>query len=257
MKLTSPLKGEDETLDTFYLGRIRVLQKKKGYRFSVDAPLLADFIQTKFSDEILELGAGNGIISLLLSIKPFKHITAIEIQKSLADIARRNVKLNNLEEKITVIQEDLRQYKSRKKFDIIFSNPPYIKEGEGHLSSSTEKSIAKHELKCNIYDIMGKTRELLKKEGRAFFVFHEKRKEDLLQAAKKSGLKVKSMQLVYPREDSPPNLFLSECNFSCEKEVVLPPFILYDDRGNYTPSAQEIFRGRTASFKSCESSRSC
>jgi tRNA1(Val) A37 N6-methylase TrmN6 len=97
MKQRSQLKGEDETLDSFYRGSILVLQKKEGYRFSVDAPLLADFVKTKRSDEILELGAGNGIISLLLSIKPFKHITAVEIQGSLADMARRNVKLNNLE----------------------------------------------------------------------------------------------------------------------------------------------------------------
>ena len=136
------MKGEDETLDSFYRGSILVLQKREGYRFSVDAPLLADFIQTKRSDEILELGAGNGIISLLLSIKPFKHIAAVEIQEALADIARRNVILNNLERKISIIREDLRQYHPGKKFDVIFSNPPYIKKGEGHLSSSLEKSIA-------------------------------------------------------------------------------------------------------------------
>jgi tRNA1(Val) A37 N6-methylase TrmN6 len=76
MKPSSPLKGDDETLDSFYMGRILVLQKKKGYRFSVDAPILADFIQTRVDDEILELGTGTGIVSLLLSIKPFKHITA-------------------------------------------------------------------------------------------------------------------------------------------------------------------------------------
>jgi len=129
MKLSSPLKGEDETLDTFYLGRILVLQKKRGYRFSIDAPLLADFIQTKPSDEALELGAGSGIISLLLSIKPFKHITAVEIQDSLADLARRNVKINKLEKKISVIQEDLLQYQPGQKYDVIFSNPPYIRKG--------------------------------------------------------------------------------------------------------------------------------
>ena len=121
MKLRSQLKGENETLDSFYRGRILVLQKKEGYRFSVDAPLLADFIQTKRSDEILELGAGNGIISLLLSIKPFRHITAVEIQEALADIARRNVKLNNLERKISIIRDDLRQYYPGKKFDVIFN----------------------------------------------------------------------------------------------------------------------------------------
>ena len=244
MKLKSQLKGEDETLDSFYRGRILVLQKREGYRFSVDAPLLADFIQTKRSDEILELGAGNGIISLLLSIKPFRHITAVEIQEALADIARRNVKLNNLERKISIIREDLRQYYPGEKFDVIFSNPPYIKKGEGHLSSSLEKSIAKHELKCDISGILKKTATLLKSEGRAYFVYLAKRKDDLFQAIERNRLKIKSIRFVHPRQDSPPNLFLAECDFCSEKEAILPPFILYGKGGNYTAEAEEIFRGR-------------
>ena len=244
MKLRSQLKGEDETLDSFYRGSILVLQKKEGYRFSVDAPLLADFIQTKRSDEILELGAGNGIISLLLSIKPFKHITAVEIQGSLADMARRNVKLNKLERKISIIKEDLLQYDPGKKFNVIFSNPPYIKKGEGHLSSSLEKSIAKHELKCDIFDIIEKTAKLLKNKGRAYFIYLEKRKNDLFEAVEKNRLKIKSIRFVCARQDSPPNLFLAECDFSSKKEAIIPPFILYDEGGNYTREAEEIFRGR-------------
>jgi len=222
MKLTSQLKGEDETLDTFYSGRILVFQKKKGYRFSVDAPLLADFIRTKASDELLELGTGNGIISLLLSIKPFKSITAVEIQESLAAMARRNVKLNNLEEKIQIIEKDLRALRPEKKFDIVFSNPPYIKKKAGHLSPSAEKSIAKHELKCNINDIVKKTYELLKEDGRAYFI----------------------LRFIHPRQETPPNLFLAEVSFSSRKSEILPPFILYDEKGEYTPEANKVFQGR-------------
>jgi len=244
MKLSSPLKGEDETLDTFYLGRILVLQKKRGYRFSIDAPLLADFIQTKPSDEALELGAGSGIISLLLSIKPFKHITAVEIQDSLADLARRNVKINKLEKKISVIQEDLLQYQPGQKYDVIFSNPPYIRKGEGHLSLSEERSVARHELKCDIFAVMRKTAELLHEEGRAYFIFQAKRKSDLYRAVEESGLMTDSVRFIHPREGRPPNLFLVSCNFSFRQETVLPPFVLYDKKGAYTPEAEEIFRGR-------------
>ncbi|NIM57889.1 MAG: methyltransferase [Candidatus Aminicenantes bacterium] len=244
MKTRNLLKSEDETLDSFYRGSILVLQKKEGYRFSVDAPLLADFIQTKRSDDVLELGAGNGIISLLLSIKPFKHITAVEIQESLADMARRNVKLNNLERKISIIREDLRQYNPGKEFDVIFSNPPYIKKGEGHLSSSLEKSIAKHELKCDIFGILEKTAQLLKNKGRAYFIYVAKRKDDLFQAIEKNSLKIKSLRFVHPRQENPPNLLLVECDLSSEKEVLLPPFILYGEGGNYTTEAEEVFRGR-------------
>ncbi len=244
MKLSSKLRGEDETLDSFYRGRILVLQKKKGYRFSVDAPLLADFIQTSPEDEILELGAGNGIISLLLSVKPFKHITAVEIQESLADLARRNVQINSLEKRITVIHMDLREFEPEKKFSVIFSNPPYIRKGEGHLSSSVERSVAKHELKCDIFDIMERTARLLSKKGRAYIIFQAKRKEELLQAAKRNGLKIESSRFVCPRKENPPNQILTSFNFSSDKETVLPPFFLYDEKGNNTEEAEAIFRGR-------------
>ena len=244
MKLSSQLKAKDETLDTFYSGRILVLQKRKGYRFSVDAPLLADFIRTEASDELLELGTGNGIISLLLSIKPFKAITAVEIQTSLADLARRNVKLNNLEEKIQIIEEDLRAFRPEKKFDVVFSNPPYIKKETGYLSPSAEKSVAKHELKCNINDIVKKTQELLKEEGRANFIYPVNRKDDFRRVLKAHSLEIKTMRFILPRKGTPPNLFLVEVGFSSQGPELLPPFILYDDQGEYTPEANKVFQGR-------------
>ncbi len=238
------MKAQDETLDAFYHGRIQVLQKSKGYRFSLDAPLLADFIQTTENDELLELGTGNGIISLLLSIKPFKHITAVEVQASLAELARRNVKLNHLEKRMSIVEQDLMQFWPEKKYDVIFSNPPYHKRTEGHLSLSKEKSIAKHELKCTIFDIMQKTSVLLKRRGRAYFVFPERRKDDLAEAVKRNGLKMKSKRFVYPRSKGRPNLFLVECDFLSRIVQQYPDLVLYDGEGNYSHETQEIFSGR-------------
>jgi len=238
------MKAEDETLDSFYHGRIQVLQKSKGYRFALDAPLLADFIQTTESDELLELGTGNGIISILLSIKPFKHITAVEVQASLAKLARRNVKLNHLEKRMSIVEQDLLQFWPEKKYDVIFSNPPYHKRSEGHLSLSKEKSIAKHELMCTIFDIMQKTSVLLKRRGRAYFVFPERRKDDLAEAVKMNGLKMKSRRFVYTRSKGRPNLFLVECDFLSQSVKQHPDLVLYDGEGNYTEEAQEIFSGR-------------
>jgi len=236
--------AEDESLDAFYHGRIKVLQKRRGYRFALDAPLLADFIHTTEDDELLELGTGNGIISLLLSIKPFKHITAVEVQASLADLARRNVKHNHLEKRMSIVEQDLLQFWPDKKYDVIFSNPPYHKRSEGHLSFSTEKSIAKHELKCTIFDIMQKTSVLLKRKGRAYFVFPEKRKDDITEAAEMNGLKMKSRRSVYARLNGKPNLFLVECDFLSKKVIQQPALILYDEEGNYSQETQEIFSGR-------------
>jgi tRNA1(Val) A37 N6-methylase TrmN6 len=244
MSLDDQLKGEDETLDTFYHGRIRILQKKKGYRFSIDAPLLADFIQTKKTDRILELGAGNGIISLLLSIKPFTSLTSLEIQASLAELAQRNVKLNQLEDRIEVVHADLRVYSEGKKFDAVFSNPPYIKKNAGHLSVSDEKSIAKHELKCTISDIMHKTEEVLKRQGVSYFIYPATREEDFMQAIQETQLSVRNIRYVFPYKDSDPNFFLVTCDFSSLEAQKLRALILYEKNGEYTEEAQEIFSGR-------------
>jgi tRNA1Val (adenine37-N6)-methyltransferase len=122
--------------------------------------------------------------------------------------------------------------------------PPYIKKGDGHLSSSLEKSIAKHELKCDIFGIIEKTAELLKNKGRAYYIYLAKRKDDLFQALERSSLKITSIRFVCARKDSPPNLLLAECDFSSKKEAIIPPFILYDEDGHYTKEAEEIFKGR-------------
>jgi len=244
MKPNSPNKGEDETLDTFYHGQILVLQKKKGYRFSVDAPLLADFIQTKKTDNLLEIGTGCGIISLLLSIKSFDHLTALEIQSSLVDLARRNVQLNDLTAKISIVQGDIRDFAAHEKFDVIFSNPPYIKQMSGHLSLSNEKSVAKHELKINIFDIMQKMTELLKEDGRAYFIFPAKRKDDFWRATEFCGVRVQSYRLVYPHQDSEPNFVLVCCDFRADKAICHLPLVLYDKKGEYTEETEDIFSGR-------------
>jgi tRNA1Val (adenine37-N6)-methyltransferase len=251
-----PRRG-DETLGTFYHGRIRVLQKKKGYRFSVDAPLLADFIRTRADDEALDLGTGSGIISLLLSVKPFKRITALEIQPGLADLARRNVELNRLQGRIEVVEGDLRTYEPGRKFDLIFSNPPYIRSATGFLSRSAEKSAAKHELHGGIGEILQKTAEWLSPEGRACFVYPEKRRADLARAANARDFRILRFRHVLPRQDEPPNLFLVELGLAAgepgrlgrepagehvEPEI-MTPLVLYGPDGKYTADAEAVFSG--------------
>jgi tRNA1Val (adenine37-N6)-methyltransferase len=245
MKLSIPQKGKNETLDAFYHGRILVLQKKRGYRFAVDAPLLADFIQTKDSETCLELGTGSGIISLLLSVKPFARITAIEIQDSLADLARRNVQLNHLGDRIQVVHMDFRTFHPGRRFDVVFSNPPYIRSKGGRLSESPEKSIAKHELKCDILGIMQKTAEVLRKEGRAYFIYAAQRKVEFMLAAERNGMKIKTVRFVVPRRGTPPNFLLAELDFVSSSERILPPLVLYGQKGEYTSEALEIFAGRS------------
>jgi tRNA1Val (adenine37-N6)-methyltransferase len=243
MNLDNERKAEGESLDTFYHGRIRVLQKKNGYRFSIDAPLLADFIQTKETDSLLELGAGNGIISLLLSIKPFARITALEIQDTLVDLARRNIILNDCQDRIEVIHTDLRVFPAEEKYDVVFSNPPYIKQRAGHLSVSEEKSVAKHELKCTVFDIMQKTEEYLKPQGVSYFIYPATREKDFMRAIQDTQLRVKYIRYVLPYKDSAPNFILVSLDFSSPEVRQLHPLLLYEREGKYTKEVLDIFAG--------------
>jgi len=243
--MTNPadLRRDDETLDAFYHGRIRVLQRKKGYRFSVDAPLLADFIRTRADDEALDLGTGSGIISLLLSVKPLKSITALEIQPGLADLARRNVGLNGLGGRIEVVEADLRSYEPGRRFALIFSNPPYIRKATGFLSGSAEKSAAKHELHGEISEIMRKTAEWLAPDGRACFVYPEKRRTDFSRAADARGFRILRFRQVRPRAPEPANLFLVELGFEAVEPEIMPPLVLFGPDGKYTAEAEAVFAG--------------
>jgi tRNA1(Val) A37 N6-methylase TrmN6 len=239
----------DETLDCFYQGRVLVLQRKNGFRFSVEAPLLADFITTTETDELIEVGTGCGIIPLLLSIKPFKHIVALEIQPGLAELTKRNVLLNNLEGRITILQKDFRDYSPFRKFDVVFSNPPYIPKNSGHLSPSKEKNIAKHELFCSIEDLLVWTKKWLKETGRAFFIFPDCRREEFELELQKQELKIRTIRLVHPRENEPASFFLTECAFNVEAFQAIPPLILFGQDGKYTKEAEEIFAGRNPGNK--------
>ncbi|MFW6160223.1 MAG: tRNA1(Val) (adenine(37)-N6)-methyltransferase [Acidobacteriota bacterium] len=238
----------EETLDSFYHGKILVIQKKKGYRFAVDSPLLASFIQTREEDICCEMGTGNGIVSLLLSLKPFRYLVTLEIQESLARLARRNICLNHLEKRIAVLQIDFLWFSPKKKFDVVFSNPPYIQKDKGHRSPSEEKSIAKHEIKSDIFAIMRKTAELLKKEGRSYFIFPAGRKNDFFKAVEESGLKVGTIRYVYPAPAKPAGHFLTECRFQPGRSTALPSLYLRDEKGRATPEAEAVYSGMMDTF---------
>jgi tRNA1Val (adenine37-N6)-methyltransferase len=243
MTKTGPEVRDDETLDSFYHGRVRLIQKRRGYRFSVDAPLLADFIETRPGETLLELGAGNGVISLLLGRRPFRRITALEIQPGLAALARRNVRLNGLEDRITVLEEDLKSYAPGEPFDAAFSNPPYIRKKGGHLSLSAEISAAKHEIHCDIFDIMQAAARALKRDGRCYIVYAAARRADFERARETSGLRARRLRFVHSRAGDAPRWLLAECDFSAAEPTELAPLFVYGEGGSYTPEMERIFRG--------------
>ncbi len=143
-----------------------------------------------------------------------------------------------------MVEADLRTYEPGRTFDLIFSNPPYIRKASGFLSRSNEKSAAKHELHGDILDILDRTAGWLAPGGRAAFVYPEARRADFLAAAGESGLEVRRLRFVHPRAGEPPTLFLIELGRASEAgEVIDPPLILFAPGGRYTPEAEAVFSG--------------
>jgi len=224
--MSDRLINADERIDDFE--GLKIIQKVEGPHFSIDAILLAKFVSIKKGDSIIDFGTGTGIISLLLASKmEAKSIVAIEIQSELADIARRNVLLNNLESKIEVIETDLRLVKEQftaGQFGVVVSNPPYRLAGSGRLNPNNTKAIARHEIKCALDDVLKSAFYSLKEHGKLAVVYRPDRLVDLIAGCRRHHLEPKRIQFVYPALDREANLVLLEAikNGNQDSKVIEP-----------------------------------
>ncbi|MBI4697657.1 MAG: methyltransferase, partial [Nitrospirae bacterium] len=191
----------ERTLDS--IKDVQIRQPKKGYRFSVDALLLEDFIAAKHLNYGIELGAGSGIISILLAKRLKKaRIVSVELQKSLAGCARENVILNRLDDRIEIVNDDIKHLKkiyAANKFDFAFSNPPFRKTATGLLSIDEERAVARHEIKITLSDLIAAASYLLKNTGKFYLIYHPFRLIELTGLLKISGLEPKRMKFVHSK----------------------------------------------------------
>jgi tRNA1(Val) A37 N6-methylase TrmN6 len=219
----------DETVDEF--AGLKVIQKIGGPRFSLDAILLARFATVKKGDVVVDLGAGGGIVSLILATATeADRIVGIEIQSELADIARRNAILNRLEDKIHIVEEDLRaatEIHPAGQFDLLVSNPPYRRLGDGRINPDPLKAIARHEIKCTLEDVLRASFHLLKNRGRATFVYRPDRIADLITGCRNHRLEPKTAQFVHPGHDRDANLVLLQAIKNAQQGLkVLKPLMV-------------------------------
>jgi tRNA1Val (adenine37-N6)-methyltransferase len=241
-----PWNEAEETLDTLFGGRLKILQKKQGYRFSIDALLLAHFAEPRPDDRIIDLGTGCGIVPLILLFrKKAKKVTGVEVQPSLADLARRNAALNRCTSRFQVWEEDLRkldQKVKRESFDLVLTNPPYRRVGSGRVNPHEEKAVARHEIKANLDDVLRSAHYLLKDKGRLAMIYPASRAADLMRGLSKVNLEPKGLQFVHSHEKDEARLVLVEALKEGHAQVkILPPFILYESSGNYSAAAQGLF----------------
>ncbi|PIP44296.1 MAG: SAM-dependent methyltransferase [Deltaproteobacteria bacterium CG_4_10_14_3_um_filter_60_8] len=228
--------------DQLFDGRIQCLQPRQGYRFTEDAVLLAHFIAPQPGDRLLDLGAGCGIISLILAYRwPDITITALEIQPNLADLARRNAADNHLAERLRVIAGDLRQSQdllAAGSFDWVVCNPPYHQLAAGRLNPQDEQAAARHEIHADLAAVLMAACYALGKNGRLALVYPAARAASLMQGMKNSGLEPKRLRMVHSHPGAPGRLVLVEAACMAGEELtVLPPLFVAETPGGLYSTA--------------------
>lgn len=236
-----------ERIDTIPGTNLRIIQDDKYFCYGIDAILLSSFASARRKDRVLDLGTGNGIIMLRLSaLYQPKEVIGIEIQEELAQLAKRNIYLNKLEDRARVENINLKDLKNlfpSQSIDKIVTNPPYMKENSALKNPNKHLSIARHEIHCNLEDIFQVASYVLKDKGKLYMIHKSFRLVELLTLARKYKLEAKRLQFVQPTEKQDANLVLLEFSKNGSQEIqVLSPIIVYNEDRTYTQKIHEIYK---------------
>ena len=206
------LLREGETLDDLQLNNLFIIQKNDGFRYGSDAVLLSNYVKVPAGARIVDLGTGTGIIPLLLSAKTkAAHITGIEIQPEMAEMACRSVAINQLQDKIRIVQGnflDAAEWFGNGCFDAVVTNPPYTKPGAGLLNPVDAKAISRHEIHCTLDQLIAVSSKLLKQQGRFFMIHKPERLVDIFCEMRANKIEPKSIRLVHGHMGKPASLVL-------------------------------------------------
>lgn len=246
MVIPNELLKSDERIDDLQRNNYKIIQNTKKFCFGMDAVLLSGFARVHADETVLDLGTGTGIIPILLEAKsPGKHFTGLEIQSESADMARRSVTLNKLEDKIDIVEGDIREASGlfgAASFDVVTCNPPYMNHSQGIINPDNSKAIARHEILCTLEDVIREAAKVLKVNGRIYMVHRPFRLVDIINTCSEYKLEAKRMRLVYPYIDKEPNMVLIECVKGGGRNLIVePPLIVYKEPGVYTDEIYEVY----------------
>lgn len=238
------------TADSLFEGRLTVRQYRKGYRFSLDAVLLAGLTRVTPEDNVMDLGTGCGVVALILAHqRRGRLIVGIELQPELADLARRNVVDNGFEKLVKIEEMDYRHISSRfppESFDLVVANPPYRRLRTGKMNSQGQKARARHEITGSVRDVFAAGKYLLRAGGRMALIYPATRLVHLLVTAVEFGFAPKELVMIHSSSSSPGRLVHVESRKAGGEELrVTPPFSVYTRDGSYTEEMQRLFAGET------------
>lgn len=239
----------EESVDDLFGGRIRVIQKRGGYRFSVDAILLAHFAlqsRLKRGMRLVDLGTGSAVVPVILAARePGLRAIGVEIQEAMADRAERTVRLNGMEDRIRIIRADFRDLPRMldlEQYDRVTCNPPYRPVGSGRINAESERAIARHEFCASIGNAIEAARLLLRSGGRALFIYPAVRTVDLLTRMQAGNLAPKRLRPVYPRPGGAGRLVLVEgAKGGGPGMEILPPLFIYGEGDDYSEEMAQIY----------------
>ncbi len=240
------LLRENERVDDLERNGYRIIQSRDGFCFGMDAVLLSGFVQVKAGEQVLDLGSGTGIIPILLEAKTEgKHFAGLEIQKEVAEMARRSVKLNDLEHKVEIIDGDIRKASAifpAASFDVITANPPYINEAHGLKNPNEKKAISRHEILCTLEDVVGQAAGLLRPGGRFYLVHRPHRLAEIVNALTGRKLEPKRIRFVHPFLDKEANMVLIEAVRGGRSMVkVEKPVVVFREPGVYSEEVRSLY----------------
>ncbi|MBR5267316.1 MAG: tRNA1(Val) (adenine(37)-N6)-methyltransferase [Lachnospiraceae bacterium] len=245
---TNPMEGllENERVDDLQRNGLKIIQKTDGFCFGMDAVLLSGFANVKRGEKVLDMGTGTGIIPLLLSAKTQgEHFTALEIQKEIAEMAARSVAMNHLEEKIEIVNGDIKEASrifGGASFDVVTTNPPYMNDAHGLKNPTEVKAISRHEVLCTLEDVVREGAKVLKSGGRMYMVHRPHRLIEIISAMKQYKMEPKRMCMVHPFKDKEANMVLIEAVKGGGSWLKMEaPIIVYKEPGVYTDEIYRIY----------------
>jgi tRNA1Val (adenine37-N6)-methyltransferase len=235
------------TLDTFFNGQIKVKQSRAGYRFSIDAVLLASHVAPQPDDIIVDLGTGCGIIPLILGFHyPRVRIYGIEVQKELVDLARENVRENRMANRIDILLEDMKDTRPptiSEPVDIVMSNPPYRKATSGRINPNRQRANARHELSITLPEVAQTAGRLLHKSGRFVMIYIAERMVDAVNQMRSNGIEPKFIRTIHSTASSEAKLVLLEGRKGGRPgATIASPLVIYQSDGRYTEEVQQMFQ---------------
>lgn len=238
---------ENERIDDLQYKNLKIIQNKNAFCFGIDAVLLSDFSKKIKDDSIVvDLCSGTGIVAILLEAKTnAKKIYSVEIQKDISEMANRSILMNKQEDKIEIINDDLKNIDKifkKASVDVITVNPPYKKAGSGVINELDTKTISRHEVLCTLEDIIEKSYSILKTGGVFFMVHRAERLVDILSVMREKKLEPKRIRFVHPSIGKAPNLVLVEGVKGGKPFLkVDEPIYVYDENGEYTCTIMDIY----------------